>query len=203
MIINNYEAETEEAALEKAYTELNVTKEDILYRKEEIKGGLFKKSGIKLEVYSLSSIADYIKEYLTKLLKGMDIETTFETKIRNGQIQIKMYSDRNSILIGKNGKTLESIQIILRQNIQNEIGMTPYILLDVENYKEKQDMYLERLAKKTAKEVLESKIDVTLEDMNSYERRIVHNALTEYKNLSTASEGEEPNRHIVIRYKGE
>ena len=51
-----------------------------------------------------------------------------------------------------------------------------------------------------AREVLKTKIDVTLDDMNSYERRIVHNALTKYKNLSTASEGEEPHRHIVIRY---
>ena len=48
--------------------------------------------------------------------------------------------------------------------------------------------------------VLKTKVDVTLDDMNSYERRIVHNALTKFKNLSTASEGEEPHRHIVIRY---
>ena len=56
------------------------------------------------------------------------------------------------------------------------------------------------IAKRIAKEVQKTKIDVSLDNMNSYERRIVHNVLTKFKNISTASEGEEPNRHIVIRY---
>ena len=61
--------------------------------------------------------------------------------------------------------------------------------------------YLERDAKRIAKEVLKTKVAVKLDDMNSYERRIVHNALTKFKNISTISEGEEPHRHIVISYK--
>ena len=130
----------------------------------------------------------------------MNIEAKFETNIRDEQINIKMYSDKNSILIGKNGQTLMAIQTVLRQMVHNEIGVYPYILLDVENYKEKKISNLERNAKRIAREVLKTKVDVTLDDMNSYERRIVHNALTKYKNLSTASEGEEPHRHIVIRY---
>ena len=93
-----------------------------------------------------------------------------------------------------------AIQAILRQQVYNEIGVYPYILLDVENYKEKKISRLERDAKRIAREVLKTKVDVKLDDMNSYERRIIHNALTKYKNLSTTSEGEEPNRHIVIRY---
>ena len=60
---------------------------------------------------------------------------------------------------------------------------------------------LERTAKRIAKEVVKTKIDVKLDDMNSYERRIIHNALSNFKNISTTSEGEEPNRHIVISYK--
>jgi spoIIIJ-associated protein len=93
-----------------------------------------------------------------------------------------------------------AIQTVLRQMVHNEIGMYPYILLDVENYKEKKISNLERTAKRIAKEVQKTKIDVSLDNMNSYERRIVHNVLTKFKNISTTSEGEEPNRHIVIRY---
>ena len=112
-----------------------------------------------------------------------------------------MYSDNNNILIGRNGQTLIAIQTILRQIVHNEIGIYPYILLDVENYKEKKNSNLERTAKRIAKEVQKTKIDVSLDNMNSYERRIIHNALSNFKNISTLSEGEEPNRHIVIRYK--
>ena len=94
-----------------------------------------------------------------------------------------------------------AIQTVLRQMVHNEIGLYPYILLDVENYKEKKIGHLERNAKRIAKEVLKTKIEVKLDDMNSYERRIVHNALSNFKNISTTSEGEEPHRHIVISYK--
>ena len=60
-----------------------------------------------------------------------------------------------------------------------------------------------KVAKRIAKEVMRTKIDVELDNMNSYERRIIHNALSNFKNITTTSEGEEPNRHIVIRYKKE
>ena len=131
----------------------------------------------------------------------MGIEANFESNIRNNQINIKMYSDKNNILIGKNGQTLMAIQTILRQQVYNEINVYPHILLDVENYKEKKLSNLERNAKRIAKEVMKTKTDVELDNMNSYERRIIHNALADFKNISTTSEGEEPNRHIVISYK--
>ena len=58
----------------------------------------------------------------------MGIEANFESNVRNNQINIKMYSDKNNILIGKNGQTLMAIQTVLRQMVHNEIGMYPYIL---------------------------------------------------------------------------
>ena len=73
--------------------------------------------------------------------------------------------------------------------------------MDVENYKDKQIMHLERLAKNIAREVRNTKQPVTMENMNSYERRIVHNVLTNFKGVITESEGEEPNRHVVVKPK--
>ena len=67
------------------------------------------------------------------------------------------------------------------------------------NYKEKNQKRLEWLAKKTAKEVVETKMPVSLDNMTSYERRIIHNILTDFKGVKTESEGEEPNRHVVIK----
>ncbi len=200
MKLEVFEGKTTEEAKEKALEALNVSEKEMFCKEEEIKGKLFKATTYKCSAIKISDIADFLKEKLSELLENMGIESQFETSVRDEQINIKMYSDKNNILIGKNGQTLMAIQTVLRQMVHNEIGMYPYILLDVENYKEKKIGNLERTAKRIAKEVQKTKIDVSLDNMNSYERRIIHNALTKFKNISTTSEGEEPNRHIVIRY---
>ncbi len=200
MKLEVFEGKTKEEAKEKALTALKATEKEIYCKEEEVKGKLFKATTYKCNAIKIIDIATYLKDSLSELLNNMGIECQFETNVREEQINIKMYSDKNNILIGKSGQTLMAIQTILRQQVYNQIGMYPYILLDVENYKEKKISNLERTAKRIAKEVLKTKIDVSLDDMNSYERRIVHNALTKFKNISTTSEGEEPNRHIVIRY---
>lgn len=196
-----YEGKNLEEAKEKALSDLNVSEKDILYKSETKKGKLFKSGTVLLKVATIKSISEFVKDNLKELINNMGIEIKLECNIREEQINIKMYSDKNNILIGKNGQTLIAIQNILKQQIYNQIGSYPYILLDVENYKEKKNINLERMAKRTAKEVMRTKIDVILDDMNSYERRIVHNALSNFKNISTVSEGEEPTRHVVIRYK--
>ena len=198
-----FEAKTLEDAKAKALEELNVSEEEIISTYEEKKGKLFKAGSVIFKAVKISTVADYIKENLKELLANMNIEAQFETNVRNSQINIKMYSDKNNILIGKNGQTLMAIQTILRQQVYNCINVYPHILLDVENYKEKKLSHLERNAKRIAREVMKTKIDVELDNMNSYERRIIHNALSDFKNITTTSEGEEPNRHIVIRYKKE
>jgi spoIIIJ-associated protein len=200
MELEVFEGKTLEEAKNKALEELGVEESEIYSKTEEIKGKLFKSATYKFYAIKITDVADFMKERINELLTNMGISSQFETKVRDEQINIKMYSDKNNILIGKNGQTLMAIQAILRQQVYNEIGVYPYILLDVENYKEKKISRLERDAKRIAREVLKTKVDVKLDDMNSYERRIIHNALTKYKNLSTSSEGEEPNRHIVIRY---
>ena len=200
MKLEVFEGKTKEEAKEKALEALNVSENEMFCKEEEIKGKLFKATTYKCSAIKISDIADFLKEKLAELLNNMGIESQFETNVRDEQINIKMYSDKNSILIGKNGQTLMAIQTVLRQMVHNEIGMYPYILLDVENYKEKKISNLERTAKRIAKEVQKTKIEVSLDNMNSYERRIIHNVLTKFKNISTTSEGEEPNRHIVIRY---
>lgn len=201
MKLEVFEGKTLEEAKEKALNSLNVEEKDVYLKEEEIKGKLFKATTYKCSVIKYSDIADFVKNKLKEMLSNMGLDVKFETTVRDEQINIKMYSDNNNILIGRNGQTLIAIQTILRQIVHNEIGIYPYILLDVENYKEKKNSNLERTAKRIAKEVQKTKIDVSLDNMNSYERRIIHNALSNFKNISTLSEGEEPNRHIVIRYK--
>ena len=196
-----YEGKKEEEVLTKALTDLNVTENDILLKKEKNKGGLFKSETYKLTIVKITDIQEEIKTFLKDLLNKMGIDVTFESNIREKQITIKMFSDNNAILIGKNGQTLSALSTIVKQYIYNQIGQYPYINLDVENYKDKQIMHLERLAKNIAREVRNTKQPVIMENMNSYERRIVHNVLTNFKCVITESEGEEPNRHVVVKPK--
>ncbi len=194
-----YEGKEEKGLLEKAIIDLNVTEEDILYKTEEKKAGLFKGTVYKLSIIKISEILIYLKDYLATITKDMGLEVTFETNIRNKQVTIKMFSDNNAILIGKNGQTLSALTLLCKQALYTQLGIYVYINLDVENYKDKQIGHLERLAKNIAREVRLTQTPVIMDSMNSYERRIVHNILTNFKGVKTESEGEEPNRHIIVK----
>ena len=110
-----------------------------------------------------------------------------------------MMSDNSSILIGKNGRTMSSLQELLKQSIKSKINAKINIILDANDYKEKQSKNIERLAVKLAKDVVKTGIEVKMDRMNSYERRLVHNRLTNFKGVTTESTGEEPNRCVVIK----
>ena len=196
-----FSGKTEEEALEAALSELSLEKNDIIYEAQEQKGGLFKGKKVEISVTKKSDINEYIKSVILKIVTDMGFDAKIESKVRDEQITIKMYSDNNNILIGKEGKTLQALTTVVKQVIFNKINSYPYILLDVENYKDKQEQRLVRLAKNVAREVAKSKVPAELENMNSYQRRIIHNALGESNKVYTESVGEEPNRHIVIKPK--
>ena len=129
----------------------------------------------------------------------MGINVNIEAKKRDHFIQLNLFSENSSILIGKGGKTIDAMQTLIKNSILNTTGFKVNIMIDVEDYKEKINKHLEYDVKKIAREVRQTGIDAKLDPMNSYERRIVHNAVNEIKGVSTISEGEEPNRYVVIR----
>ena len=196
-----FERKEEKEVLNKALSELNILEDDCLYYFEHEKVGLLKKDVVKINIVKLEDVATYIKDFLSSLLENMGLDVDIETRIREKQISIKMFSNKNSILIGRGGQTLQALTTIVKQVVYNKIKNYPYIILDVENYKEKQEKYLERLAKNIARDVARSKVEVALENMNSYERRIIHNVLSNDKRVYTISEGEEPHRHVIIKPK--
>lgn len=195
-----FTAKTLEEALEEAKANLNITDDDFVYSFEETKGKLFKSGSFSVNVYMLTDICSFLKDYLKKLISDMGIEVNFESKIREKTIEIKMISDNNPILIGRNGQTLKALECILMQVVNKETSKHVRIMLDVEGYKEKQVKRLERLAINLAKDCVRTKTDIHMDTMNAYERRIVHNKLTDFKGVKTESIGEEPNRHLVIKY---
>lgn len=195
-----YEGKTFDEAKEKALSELNIAEENLIINILEEKNTLLKKY-VKIEVINYNDIVDYTKEIVSELTKLMGITVNLEVRRREENLTIKIFSDHNAVLIGKNGYTISALQTIVRQIIFNEVNQNISIILDVENYKEKKMKNIEYLAKKTAREVAKTKVEAKLDSMNSYERRIVHSILSEDKYVYTESIGEEPNRCVVIKPK--
>ena len=193
------ESKSKIAALEEAKNKLHTEK--ILYTIGENSGGLFKNTTYKVKAISYQELLEEIKEYLQTILKKLDIDVSFE--ILEGEdtqsYEIVMSSSNNSLLIGKDGKNLKAFEQMVRAYISKDWPSTLKVILNVENYREKRIESLEKLAVKVAREVRTTKVDAELENMNSFERRVIHNKLINFKGVSTVSVGEEPNRHIVIK----
>ena len=197
-----YEGKNFEEVKTKALQELNVKEEDTIINILEEKQGLLKKN-VKIEITTVQDIINFIKETINKILDLMNISANLEVRRRDNNIEIKIFSEHNSILIGHEGRTLDSFQNIIRQIVSHEIDDKYRVMIDIENYRDKKVSNLERTAKRIAREVKLTKVETKLEPMNSYERRIVHNALSKNKYVYTESVGEEPNRCVVIKLKEE
>ena len=195
-----YEGKTFDDVKDKALSELKTVEENLIINILEEKNTLLKKY-VKIEVINYNDIINYTKEVINEITKLMGLEVNLEVRRREENITIKIFSDHNAVLIGKNGNTIQALQTIVRQIIFKEINTNISIILDVENYKEKKIKNIEYLAKKTAREVAKTKVEAKLDSMNSYERRIVHSILSDDKFVYTESVGEEPNRCVVIKPK--
>ena len=199
MEIYKYEGKNLAELKEKAFTELNASADELYIREIEEAGGFLKAKKYKLEIVSKDDVVKYVKDFIVDIVKYMGISVNIEAKKREKYIQINLFSENSSILIGKNGRTMESLQYLIKNSIFNKTGFKINVILDVEDYKEKINKHLEYNVKKIAREVRKTGVDAKLDPMNSYERRIVHNAVNEIKGVSTISEGVEPNRYVVIK----
>ena len=199
---HKYQAKTKEEAINNAKAELQEVEENLFIKEiSEEKGGLFKSKKVEIEVIEKREVIGYIKEYIVKLLKDLGFNANIEIKNKEEIPTYVIYSDNDALLIGKNGKNLSALSTVVAQHLNKELGRNYKFILDINAYKEKRDKNLERLAKKIAREVATTKVEAKLDSMNSYERRIIHNALTNSKKVYTESEGEEPNRYVVIKPK--
>ncbi len=194
-----YEGKTEEEVILTALNDLNVKEDELLYLMKEETVGLLKKKKYVMEVVLKTDVLEFAKKYIKDIIEKMNLEINLETRRNENNIQIKLHTDNNPIIIGKNGRTLSSLQTLVRQAIFAQTGIYTNIVLDVENYKERKQKNIEFLAKKLAKEVQKTKMDVKMDPMNSFERRLIHEKLKDFKGIKTESEGEEPNRYVVIK----
>ena len=135
-------------------------------------------------------------KFLTSLFKELNDEIIITSTKNDGNICYNIKGEKVSTFIGYRGETLNALQYIVNMVIKNA-GYRARVLLDVENYKAKREETHISLAERLARKAIAQNKEIKLEPMNAYERRIIHTALTD-KDVSTHSEGEEPNRYLVI-----
>ena len=197
---HKYEGKNKEEVINSALKDLNASTNEVYTNvKEEITGSIFKSKKYKVEVILKEDLVEYIKNYLKEITDLMGLKVQFEVQKRENFIKVNMICDNNAILIGKNGRTMSSLQVLIRQAVQTKCEQRINIILDASDYKEKQQRNIERLAIRLAKDVRKTGVEVKMDSMNSFERRLVHNKLTDFKGVTTISEGEEPNRCVVIK----
>lgn len=190
-----YTGTTLEEVLETASKEEYVEKDELVYTilsQEEGK--------VEIEVYSIVDVIEYSQIYLQEAIESLGIDCKVTPSISDDIIHLKIDSDHNSILIGKNGSTLQSLNEMTRIAVSNHFKHRYRILLDINGYKDDKYDRICKMAKRIAHEVQKSHQTATLDPMPADERRVIHNCLTNMPHIKTESTGFGKQRQIQIIY---
>ena len=142
-----------------------------------------------------------IRAFLTGLFDKMGIDAQIDISTReNGSIDVELSGNGMGAIIGRRGETLDAIQHLTNYVCNHGGEKRSHINIDAESYRSKREDSLTHLAEKMAEKAIKDKRSMALEPMNSYERHVIHTALQDYKGVTTASTGEEPNRRVVVSY---
>lgn len=206
MIIVEKSGKTIDEAVNEALLELGTTRENVeIEVLSEGKRGILglgaeeAKVRIKMEQSPLQKAESYVGE----VMKRFGIEVALKGSFEDETVKIEIVGDSEEVgkVIGRRGDTLDALQYLTSLVVNK--GEEDYIRVnvDTENYRGKREETLIKLAKRMAGIVARSRKSITLEPMNPNERRIIHSALQEYRNVTTYSTGKDPNRSVVITTK--
>ena len=194
---------TKDDALNKAAAELNVPVENIYVDSVEEHKGLFGRiKNVEITCYSDAMVVEFVVNYLKNIIETIGIEVNLTPSYSDGLIRIKLSTNHNSILIGKDGETLQALNEICRSAANATFKKRIRVLLDINDYKTEKYSKLISIAKREAIKVSKTKITASLSPMSADERRAVHNALVSFRHVKTVSVGEGKARHITIEYVG-
>lgn len=193
-----YEVKSIEEAYELVKEELGLEPDQVNIEVIE-KKGLFKTKMI-VEVSEKQDPVKIGEEYLKEILKANSIKGIVEKKVRDNLIYYNINAgDDNGYLIGRRSRYLIALQILVSTAIYNATkSMDIDVIVDVAEYKQKRIDYLEGLAAQHARRVKETKKPIALSNLNAYERKIVHDKVASLKGVTTHSEGEGKDRHLII-----
>lgn len=185
-----------------AAQEKNCDKESLFYDvKEEKSGFLGLGKEVSAEVYSQADIIEFAEEYLQTYFDGIEMECYMEIQAdKDGFLHVDLDTQNNAIMIGRNGATLQSLNMLLKAALSSEFKRRIGVLVDINGYKEDKYHKICHIAQRAARSVRRTKVDVTLDPMPADERKAIHNYLTNMPGVSTLSEGEGNKRRIKIVY---
>ncbi len=142
------------------------------------------------------------QSFLLDVTRLMGVNVTVNARRdEEGNVRVDMFGDTLGVLIGRRGETLDALQYLTSLYVNRGQEGYTRVTLDTENYRAKREEALRRLANRMANRAVKTGRKVVMEPMNPYERRILHSALQQNEAVTTHSEGEEPNRHVVITLK--
>ena len=194
---------TVDDALEAALNELGANKDDVDVKviEEGSKGflGIGNKEA-KIEVTLKNNPKVIAVSFLEGLFKTWGEDVSVCAEMKDDVLYVELKGENMGIIIGKRGETLDAIQHLTSLNVNNNSDDFVKVSVDTENYREKRNQTLAELSKKLAIRVAKTRKNLTLEPMNSYERRIIHATLQDDKYVTTYSVGQSPNRKVVIAY---
>ena len=198
--MKEFTAKTVEEAVKLASEELGIEENDVIFTiSNEKKGILSKKASIV--VYELSDAIEFAEEYVKNVIESLGIgDVKVKSSLEDDIIRLTIDTDHNPILIGKNGVTLQALNEIVRLAVSGKFRRRFRILLDIGDYKNNKYSRVASVARRTAKEVQKTHVDVVLDPMPSDERRIVHNVLSNFSHITTESSGEGRRRAVTIKY---
>lgn len=197
---------TVEEALKSALRQLDTTEDKVEVTViDEGSKGFFNLIGTKPAKISVTMKRDRIletKKFLSEVLEKMNVKAEISIEESNDVVKINLTGPKMGTIIGYRGETLDSLQY-LTSLVVNKAKEDKYkrLVLDTENYRQKREETLKRLANKIAYKVRKSGRSLKLEPMNPYERRVIHSELQNNNFVRTFSEGEEPYRRVVVELK--
>ena len=152
----------------------------------------------------LDDQADIAADFMEGLLDRLGLDADVETNLEDGAMYVDVWGDGEDmgVLIGRHGATLDALQEIVRAVVQRRSEGRCRVLIDVEDYRKRRRAQLASKARESARRVSKTGRDERFEPMNAYERKIVHDAAASVGGVETFSEGEEPDRRVVIRRRG-
>lgn len=190
-------ASSYEDALAEALKALDLTEEQVDAQIVKQSGLIRKKVTVK--VTQKATPKDIAIDFINTLIEKMRLECSATIREEDDAYYVSVSGKDTSTLIGYRGDVLDCVQYLTLLVVNKTADLDKRIIIDGENYREKRTIVLSKLAKKLAIKAAKTGKDVSLEPMNPFERRVIHSALADDKFVTTESEGEEPNRYIVIK----
>lgn len=202
MEFEKFTGKTLEEALKKAALEKETAIEELSYTVVEEKPGFLGiGKTVEIEVYCDKDIQNFIHDYIQGYFDNAELDgETIVEKDGDDFYRVVVNTSNNAILIGKNGKSLQSFNRLVKSAASAAFKRRIRLLIDVNGYKKDRYEKICRMAIRVAKDVRRTKVDAELDPMPADERKAIHNALSKMADISTHSEGEGMNRHLCILY---